>query len=169
LIGSIVIFDKSFLFAGCLLGLLPFWNALVFTACFAILAGLFLLFPCRRQMVGLGFTTALLALPQLIVLRSGGVKTATHSLLHWGYIIETPTLDHVVRYIGFSFGLKWGLILVALLFATWFQRRLFLALCTMYVMTFCLEMSLETLANHKYLNIWLIISNLFVAYGVWRL
>jgi DNA-binding beta-propeller fold protein YncE len=169
LISSLVIFDKSFLFAGCLLGLLPFWNALVFTACFAILAGLFLLFPCRRQMVGLGLTTALLSLPQLIILRSGGVKNATHSLLHWGYIIEHPTLDHVIRYIGFSFGLKWGLILVALLFATWFQRRLFLALCTMYVMTFCLEMSLETLANHKYLNIWLIISNLFVAYGVWRL
>jgi len=164
-----VVFDKSFLFAGCLLGLLPFWNALVFTACFTILASLFLLFPCRRQMVGLGLTTALLALPQLIVLRSGGVKTATHSLIHWGYIIAPPTLDHVIRYIGFSFGLKWGLILVALLFATWFQRRLFLALCSMYVMTFCLEMSLETLANHKYLNIWLIISNLFVAYGVWRL
>ena len=169
LISRVVIFDKSFLFAGCLLGLLPFWNALVFTACFAILASLFLLFPCRKQMVGLGLTTALLSLPQLIVLRSGGVRTATHSLLHWGYIIEHPTLDRVIRYIGFSFGLKWGLILVALLFATWFHRRLFLALCSMYVMTFCLEMSLETLANHKYLNIWLIISNLFVAYGIWRL
>jgi len=169
LFGKVVVFDKSFLFAGCLLGLLPFWNALVFTACFAILGSLFLLFPCRRQMVGLGLATALLALPQLIVLRSGGVKTATHSLIHWGYIIESPTLDRVIRYIGFSFGLKWALILVALLFATWFQRRLFLALCSMYVMTFCFEMSLETLANHKYLNIWLIISNLFVAYGIWRL
>jgi sugar lactone lactonase YvrE len=169
LFSRVVVFDKSFLFAGCLLGLLPFWNALVFTACFAILASLFLLFPCRRQLVGLGLTTALLALPQLIILRSGGVKTATHSLIHWGYIIEQPTLDRVIRYIGFSFGLKWGLILVALLFATWFHRRFFLALCSMYVMTFCLEMSLETLANHKYLNIWLIISNLFVAYGIWRL
>jgi DNA-binding beta-propeller fold protein YncE len=120
-------------------------------------------------MVGLGLTTALVALPQLIILRSGGVKTATHSLLHWGYIIEPPTFDNVIRYIGFSFGIKWALILVALAFATWFQRRLFLALCTMYVMTFCLEMSLETLANHKYLNIWLILSNLFVGYGIWRL
>jgi DNA-binding beta-propeller fold protein YncE len=166
---KLIIFDKSFIFAGCLLGLLPFWNALVFTAAFAILAGLFLLFPCRRQMVALGLSTALVALPQLIILRSGGVKTATHSLLHWGYVIEPPTLNNIVRYIGFSFGLKWALILAALLFATWFHRRLFLALCTMYVMTFCLEMSLETLANHKYLNIWLIISNLFVAYGVWRL
>src|SRR5205807_1700171 len=80
-----------------------------------------------------------------------------------------PTFDHVIRYVGFSFGLKWALILVALAFAAWFQRRFFLALCTMYVMTFCLEMSLETLANHKYLNVWLILSNLFVAYGLWRL
>jgi sugar lactone lactonase YvrE len=168
-VSAVIVFDKSFLFAGCLLGLLPFWNALIFTASFAILAGLFLLFPCRRQMVALSLTTALVALPQLMILRSGGVKTPTHSLLHWGYVIEPPTLGNVFRYIGFSFGLKWALILIALVFATWFHRRLFLAFCSMYLMTFCLELSLETLANHKYLNIWLIISNLFVAYGLWRL
>lgn len=166
---KLIVFDKSFIFAGCLLGFLPFWNALVFTAAFAILSVLFLLFPCRRQMVGLGLATALVSLPQLALLKAGGVQTATHSLLHWGYIIDPPTLNNVLRYLGFSFGLKWGLILVALLFATWFQRRLFLALCSMYLMTFCLEMSLETLANHKYLNIWLIIGNLFVGYGIWRL
>src|SRR5204863_354691 len=34
---------------------------------------------------------------------------------------------------------------------------------------FRLQMSLEALANHKYLNIWLILGNLFVAYGIWRL
>ena len=169
LAGRFIAFDKSFVFAGCLLGCLPFWNALIFTAAFAILAALFLLFPCRRRMVVLGLTTALIALPQLALLKAGGVKTPTHSLLHWGYIIEPPTLHNVIGYIGFSFGLKWALILIALVFATWFQRRFFLALCTMYIMTFCLEMSLETLANHKYLNVWLILSNLFVAYGVWRL
>lgn len=166
---KLIVFDKSFVFAGCLLGLLPFWNALVFTAAAAILGCFFLLFPCRRQMVGLGLSAAIFAAPQLALLRAGGVKTATHSLLHWGYIVEPPTMDHILRYIGFSFGLKWALILVALLFATWFQRRLFLALCTMYLMTFCLQLSLETLANHKYLNIWLILSNVFVGYGVWRL
>ena len=167
--GGLIVVDSSFIFAGCILGLLPFWNALVFTAAAAILAGFFVLFPCRRQMILLGLTAALVALPQLALLKAGGVKTATHSLLHWGYVIEPPTLKNILRYIGFSFGLKWGLILVALAFAGWFQRRLFLALCAMYFMTFCLQMSLETLANHKYLNVWLIISNLFVAYGIWRL
>jgi len=168
-LGAIVEFDKSFVFVGCLLGLLPFWNALVFTAAFALLAGLFLLFPCRRQMVALGLTTALIALPQLALLNAGGSPTPTHPFLHWGYVIEPPTLAHVIRYIGFSFGLKLGLVAIALCFATWVQRRFFLILCSLFVMTFCLELSIETLANHKYLNIWLIISNLFVAYGVWRL
>jgi sugar lactone lactonase YvrE len=167
--GKLVVFDGSFLFAGCLLGLLPFWNALIFTAAFALLAGLFLLFPCRRQMVALGIMAALIALPQLILLNSGGAKAATHPFLHWGYVIDQPTLGKVVRYIGFSFGLKLGLVAVALFFASWFQRRFFLILCTLFVMTFCLELSIEILANHKYLNIWLIISNLFVAYGIWRL
>lgn len=163
------IFDKGFLFCGLLLGLLPFWNALVFTAAFALLAGLFLLFPCRRQMVGLGLVTAFVALPQILLLKSGGVHGATHSLIHWGYIVEPPTLNNVLRYIGFSFGLKWALILFALLFLSWFHRRLFLILCSLYLVTFCLQLSLENLANHKYLNIWLIVGNLFAAYGVWRL
>ncbi|HKQ40605.1 MAG TPA: hypothetical protein VJ063_21220, partial [Verrucomicrobiae bacterium] len=117
----------------------------------------------------LGLTTAMAALPQLVLLKSGGVRTATHSLLHWGYIVEPPTLNNILRYIGFSFGLKWALILIGLGFLTWFQRKLFLALCSLFLVTFCLQLSLENLANHKYLNIWLIIGNLFVAFGVWRL
>jgi DNA-binding beta-propeller fold protein YncE len=165
----IIVFDKAFLFCGFLLGALPFWNALVFTACFAILAGLFVLFPCRKQMLGLGLVTALVAMPQLIILRAGGVKTATHSLLHWGYIVDPPSVANVLKYVGFSFGLKWSLVLVALAFAGWFHRRLFLVLCSLFAVTFCLQMSLETLANHKYLNIWLIIGNLFAAYGISRL
>ena len=166
---SAIVIDRAFVFAGILLGALPFWNALVFTASFVLLVFLFVLFPCRRQMLWLGLATTAIALPQLILLRSSGVQTATHSLLHWGYIVEPPTANNVLRYIGFSFGLKWALILIGLAFASWLQRRLFLALCSLFLVTFCLQMSLETLANHKYLNLWLIISNLFAAYGLWHL
>src|SRR5688572_379847 len=165
---KVIIFDKGFVFCGLLLGCLPFWNAMVFTSSFAILAILFLLFPCRRQMLGLGLMTAVAAIPQLYMLRSG-VKTATRSILHWGYIVDPPTINNVLRYIGFSFGLKWLLVLIALVCVSWFHRRFFLALCTMFFVTFCLELSLETLANHKFLNLWLIVGNLFAAYGLWRL
>lgn len=165
----LIVFDKSFLFAGCLLGFLPFWNALIFTAAFAIIAGLFLLFPCRRQLIALGLMTAVIALPQLILLKSGGAQMATHPFFHWGYVLDQPTWDKIIRYIGFSFGLKLALVAIALAFASWFQIRFFLTLFPLFVMTFCLQVSIELLANHKYLNTWLIISNLFVAYGVWRL
>lgn len=169
LLGKVVVFDKSFLFAGCLLGLLPFWNALIFTAAFAIIAGLFLLFPCRRQLLALGLMTAVIALPQLILLKSGGAQTSTHPFFHWGYVIDQPTWDKIIRYVGFSFGLKLGLGAIALCFASWFQIRFFLTLCPLFLMTFSLQVSIELLANHKYLNTWLIISNLLAAYGVWRL
>lgn len=159
----------GFIFCGLLLGLLPFWNALVFTSAFAILFGLFVLFPLRKSMVALGLTTAVVSLPQLLMLREGGNRGSNHSLLHWGYVIEPPTFDHVVRYLGFTFGLKWFLILIALVFLSWFHRRLFLALCVLYANTFCLQLSVETLANHKFLNVWLIVGNLFAAYGLWQL
>jgi DNA-binding beta-propeller fold protein YncE len=164
---SPVAFDRSFLFSGFLLGCLPLWNALVFTVSFAVLSCLFLLFPARKYLLGLGLTTALVSLPQLALLRAS--NRSAHSILHWGYIVEPPTINNVLRYIGFSFGLKWLLIIVALTFASWFHRRFFLALCSLLAVTFCLELSVETLANHKFLNVWLIVSNLFVAYGLWQL
>ena len=60
-----IVSGKSFIFTGLLLGALPFWNALVFTAAFAILLFLLLLFPQRNYMLMLGFTAAVVALPQV--------------------------------------------------------------------------------------------------------
>ena len=87
---------------------------MVFTSSFAILAILFLLFPCRQTNAGAGPDDGSgSSSAALHVLRSG-VKTATRSILHWGYIVDPPTLNNVLRYIGFSFGLKWLLVGVAL-------------------------------------------------------
>jgi DNA-binding beta-propeller fold protein YncE len=160
--------DRSFIFSGFLLGALPFWNALVFTAAFAVLLCLFVLFPNRRYMVGLAITAAVVALPQIYFLRSGGMPT-THSLFHWGYVIEQPTLAKVIKYLGFTFGVKWLLIALALTFVSWFHRRLFVAISSLLLLTFLTQLSAERLANHKFLNIWLILSNLFVAYALWSL
>jgi len=156
------------LFCGLLLGALPFWNALVFTAAFVVLGALFVFFPARKYMIGMAFTAALVAFPQIRFLRSGHLK-ATHSLIHWGYIIDDPTIGKIFGYLGFIFGAKWILLGLALLFVTWFQRRFLLAFCGLLVVTFCFQFSEETLANHKFLNLWLIIANLFVAYGLWLL
>jgi DNA-binding beta-propeller fold protein YncE len=64
---------------------------------------------------------------------------------------------------------KWVLILVALLFFSWRHLRLFIAIFSLFLLTFCFQFSEEALANHKFLNIWLVLANLFAAYGLWRL
>src|SRR4029077_3639888 len=115
----------GFIFSGVLLGILPMWNSAVFIGAAAVLGVLFLLFPLRLQMLALAFTTGLIALPQMLYLTGGSGRAPMPRLLHWGYTIDQPTALNVAKYLGFTFGFKWLLISLALLFATNLQRRFF--------------------------------------------
>src|SRR5436190_360699 len=161
-----VVSGKSFIFTGLLLGALPFWNALVFTAAFGVLLFLLILFPQRKYMLLLGIAAAIVALPQLWYLSAGG-GPRNYSLFQWGYTIEHPTIAKIVEYLGYTFGLKWPVIILALLVVSRFQRRFFIAVCSLVLVAFLFRFSVETPANHKFLNIWIILANLFAAYGLW--
>ncbi len=159
----------GFIFSGLLLGLLPMWNSAVYIGAAAVLAVLFILFPLRLQMLALAVTAGLIALPQMLYLTGGSGRTPMPRLLHWGYTIEQPTVANVAKYLGFTFGFKWLLIALALVFANSLQRRLFLAVSSLIAVAFCFQFTIETLANQKFLHTWVIIANLFVAFGLWRL
>jgi len=158
-----------FIFSGVLLGLLPMWNSAVFIAAAAILGLLFILCPRRLQMLALAVTAGLIALPQMALLASGSARAQMPKLLHWGYTIDDPTALNVVKYLGFTFGFKWLLIALALVFATNLQRRFFLAVFSLLAVAFCFQFTIESLANQKFFHIWVIIANLFVAFALWRL
>jgi hypothetical protein len=134
-----------------------------------VLGLLFLLFPLKKQMVWLAVTAGIVALPQVIFLTTGNLQVAQYSLFHWGFTIDNPTVKNVVEYLGFTFGFKWLLLAVALFFATKLQRRVMIAVTSLVALAFCFQFSQEVLANHKFLNVWLVIANLFVAYGLFRL
>jgi DNA-binding beta-propeller fold protein YncE len=159
----------GFIFSGVLLGLLPMWNSAVFIAAAAVLGVLFFLFPLRLQMLGMAVTAAAMALPQMLYLGTGSGRAQMPRLLHWGYTIDHPTAENVVKYLGFTFGFKWLLIGLALVFATSLQRRLFVATLSLLGVAFCLQFTIESLANQKFFHIWIIIANLFVAFALWRL
>src|SRR6266571_2986673 len=159
----------GFIFSGVLLGLLPMWNSAVFIAAAAVLGLLFLLFPLRRQMLLLAITAGVIALPQMLYLSTGSGRAQMPRLLHWGYTLDQPTAENVAKYLGFIFGFKWLLIALALIFASWFQRRLFLAALSLLGVAFCFQFTIEVFANQKFLHIWVIIANLFVAFALWRL
>src|SRR5947209_8722838 len=107
----------GFIFSGVLLGLLPMWNSAVFIGASAVLAVLFILFPLRLQMVALAVTAGLIALPQMLYLTGGSGRIPMPRLIHWGYMVEQPTAANVAKYLGFTFGFKWLLIALALVFA----------------------------------------------------
>jgi DNA-binding beta-propeller fold protein YncE len=160
---------RPFIFSGVLLSLLPMWNSAVFIAAAAILGLLFILCPLRLQMLALAVTAGLIALPQMLFLSTGSDKAHMPKLLHWGYTIDHPTVANVVKYLGFTFGFKWLLIALALVFATNLQRRFFLAFLSLIAVAFSFQFTIEVLANQKFIHIWVIIANLFVAFALWRL
>jgi hypothetical protein len=156
-----------FIFSGALLGLLPMWNSAAFIAAFAVLAFLFVLFPLRPQMLGLGVAAGAIAVPQMIYLNSGAARIPLKELFHWGFTLPDPTLWRVEKYLAFTFGFKWLLIAVALFFAARLQRRMFVAVFALILVAFLFRFSsVEILINHKFLNTWVTIINLFCAYGL---
>jgi len=159
----------DFIFSGVLLGLIPMWNSAVFIAAAAVLAVLFVLFPLRLQMLALAITAGLIALPQMLYLGTGSGRAQMPRLLHWGYMVEQPTAQNVLKYLGFTFGFKWLLIALALIFGGSLQRRFFLAALSLLAVAFSFQFTIEVLANQKFLHIWVIIANLFVAFALWRL
>jgi sugar lactone lactonase YvrE len=159
----------GFIFSGVLLGLIPMWNSALFIAAAAVLGVLFILFPLRLQMLALAITAGLIALPQMLYLSTGSGRAPMPRLFHWGYMVDQPTAMNVAKYLGFTFGFKWLLIALALIFASWFQRRVFLAALSLLGVAFCFQFTIEVFANQKFLHIWVIIANLFVAFALWRL
>jgi DNA-binding beta-propeller fold protein YncE len=161
--------SASFIFSGVLLSVLPLWNATVFIAVAAVLLFLVILFPYRSHMLILGITAAVVTLPQFLFLRSGEIGARQHPLFHWGNVVANPAVTKVIDYIGVAFAAKWPLIVLALIVVSWFQRRFFLALCSLLILTFCIQLGTGTSASHTFLNIWLVMVNLFAAYGLWWL
>jgi DNA-binding beta-propeller fold protein YncE len=145
------------------------WNSAVFIAAAAVLGLLFVLFPLRLQMLALAIPAGLIALPQMLYLSTGSGRAQMPRLIHWGYTLDHPTTENVLKYLGFTFGFKWVLIAVALIFAGSLQRRFFLAALSLVAVAFSFQFTIEVLANQKFLHIWVIIANLFVAFALWRL
>jgi hypothetical protein len=159
----------GFIFTGFLVGLLPLWNSPAFAAVFAVGGGLLLLSPYRLYTLSLLITAAAVGLPQVLFffLRGQGVIHGTQ-IVHWGLVVENPTLSRVVAYFCFTFGPKVLLGLVAVIFCATLPRRLFVALLILPILAFCTQLSTDIINNHKFLYIWVLLLNLFVAFIIWR-
>lgn len=152
---------------GALIGLLPYWNSAVFVSASVVLGSLFIFFPYRRHLAVLIGTVVLLGLPQILMLRSGNLASSGQSLFHWGYIIPDPTVPLVLEYIVWTFGIKLILLLVAFWFVPNSHRRLLIVITSLVPVVFLFQLSTDAFNNHKLLNIWTVLSSVYVAYAIW--
>lgn len=157
----------ALIFSGVLIGLLPYWNSPTYLASLAILGCILIVLPFRLHTACLLGAAIIVGLPQVLLLRSGNVTT--YSLFHWGYTLEPPSLFLILKYLGWTFGVKWILLGVAIFFASGFQRRLLLAISSLVVIVFMFQLSTDIFNNHKLLNIWVTFINVYAAYGLWKI
>jgi hypothetical protein len=106
-------------------------------------------------------------LPQVLLLRSGNAMT--YRLFNPGYTLENLSLWLLVKYLGWTFGVKWILLAVALVFTTGFQRKLLLAFTSLVAIVFLFQLSVDVFNNHKLLNIWATCVNVYAAYALWQI
>ncbi len=159
---------SPFLLAGLLLGLLPLWNGAVFAAAAGVLALMFLVLPLRREMLMIAVGSLILSIPQISYLRTG-LQPAGYSLWYFGYTVNDPTIYKVLYYLAFTFGFKWIFIGIAIALGTRLQRLMMLSFTALVVMATCFQFSEEVLANHKFFNVWLVLMNIPVAFGIVQL
>ena len=160
----------GYVLCGVLAGMLPLWNGAMFIGAAAFLAVWLLVFPRRPSMLVLALVASAVAIPQLLWVRPGTMAGAqTYPSFYWGYIVDDPNLFNVARYLAFTFGPKLLLVAFAFVLVTWRERRVLIAFVALGAVAFLLQLSVEVLANHKFINAWLIVANLFVAYGLIRL
>jgi sugar lactone lactonase YvrE len=116
-------------FSGFLLGLLPLWNGPVFITAAIVLAGLFLIMPLRGYLVALGAFAGAIGVPQLILWRAGGAaaNAGVYPNIHFGYVIDNPTFENFVKFMAFTFGFKWLVILAAIVPLRWRNRGVILS------------------------------------------
>ena len=71
----------------------------------------------------------------------------------------------MLYYLGFTFGFKWILIAVALVFGSRLQRLMMASFTALIILGTCFQFSDEVLTNHKFFNVWLVLMNVPVAFG----
>ncbi len=162
--------NSVIVFCGVLLGLLPMWNGAIFLGAAVILAALIVVFKrFRQELITLAVTAAIVALPQIIYLKTGHMKPVQYSMFRWGFVIDDPGVFNVLWWTLYTFGFKWVLLGIALYFSSGLQRRLMLAVSILLPLTYCFRFSEEVLANHKFINLWLDIVNIYCGYAVVKL
>lgn len=150
------------------IGLLPSFHKAAFMMVCLILALLFLFFSKLRLSVFIIlFFSAFFAISQLFPQIKVGVSAFQ---FRPGYLINSPlTTSKFFSYWFSNFGLSFFLAPIGFFLANKTARKLFLAVLSLFFIGNLFQFSPEIAANHKFFNLFLIISNMFSAWVIYKI
>lgn len=156
---------------GLIIGFLPFWHASGFMMSIIILVGLFIYLPGKRSVLLTLFIALVISFPQFLYLNRAGGGAGFQ--LHPGYLIASNlSFFNFLRFWLLNLGLGFFLIPLGVFFAPRNTRYLFWIVLPIFFVGNIFQFSVDMAINHKFFNLFIVISNMFTAYAVyllWRL
>ena len=157
---------KKAIFLGLMLGLMPFLHSAVFAMGIIIFIGLLILLNGHRQKILILLTIALsLGIPQILLMQIGGGISSFK--FNPGYLIANNlTFNNFVIYWFLNLGLIIFYIPLGFIKAHILNKKIFLSFLPLFLIGNLFQFSPEIAGNHKFFNLFLIISNMFAAYAI---
>jgi len=164
--GKILTFKRA-LVIGLLMAFMPYFHSVGFISSIIITTILFILLPKQRKplclSLGIGVS---LGLPQLLSMQIGGGNYGNFKF-HPGYLIsDNLSITRFFNYWFMNLGLVPLVAFWGFLKSPWPAKKILLAFCPFFIIGNLFQFSPEMAANHKFFNLFMIMVNLFAAYGI---
>lgn len=154
---------------GLFIGVLSFLHGAVFVMIIAILGVFFLIFPKQRKAIFIiGLIAGISSIPRTFFL----FKVESNQIFKFypGYLVANSLSFFTwVRYWILNLGLGFFLIPAGFILSEKLPKKIFFAFFTLFVIGNLFEFSPDIATNHKFFNLWLIVSNMFAAYVIYLL
>jgi len=146
---------------GIFIGIFPFIHLAVFgMMCIALLT-MFMIYPkLRINILIIGLTALIIAIPQYLYMGSAQVKP---DFFNPGYLVKPLTLDNFFRYWFFNLGLGLIILPIGLLISNRTQRKIFIPFLLMFLVGNSFQFSPEIAANHKFFNLFALGANFYIS------
>jgi len=162
--------SKPFILIGILIGLMPYWHAVI---CFVSLVIIFFLalleFRNKNFFINsikLMAVASILAIPQLMSLKSGDTVLSDYPKVFFGYGAESSSLISIGVYYAKVLGVKIVLIISAFVFLKNYQRKEFLVFSVPLILANILQFGYILYDNNKLIICSLLFLNFLAAYSI---
>ncbi len=146
---------------GICIGLFPFIHLAVFGMLGIVLITTFLLYPkLRSKILIVALIAMVLAAPQILYMGKAQVDI---KIFNPGYLIENLSMTNFFNYWLLNLGLTIILLPLALIISNKKQGKIYVAFFILFIVGNFFQFSVELAANHKFFNLFLIGTNIYIA------